>query len=138
MTQSELLEIELAQNEQIKQGHHPFVVLAELSHSGPSRHKHEFLKAVITDNYMINQARRKLSYQTVEMDLIEKCKPMWDLVQAQCSGDCFISIDITRTIAGRRTYAISAYIHICDDIDIDALVMLAKLSEVNFTELIYD
>lgn len=112
-------------SENLRKGHHPFHMLEQFKIRSEGRayfSEYVFLEAFVR----ASQHRPQSDLDNIQLDILDKAKPIWDFAEDNFSGKFFISFTIHRPLRA-PAYRLCLSLKLEDKDDADQLAVMLRL-----------
>jgi hypothetical protein len=123
-------------DKQTADGFHPFSRLQMFNNCSVDRGtSHVFVRATVSASLPLYKRRNNLTFDEVDADILELCKPVWEVADNNFKGRFHINSKIRRLVRNSRMgigdcFAIEMVLNMSKD-DLDTFLMYAKLGGVD-------
>lgn len=113
-------------NDDVSKGHHPFKMIIKLNHTGDTNALGDFpiMRARVTTwNGTVSR------YEEVQLDMLEKLGPYWDLCQAHFKSKMNFKVKVERSVREYR-YIVTVSVQFYHVDDMDNFKVMSKLHDL--------
>lgn len=125
VNETALREAERVLSENLRNGHHPFHMLEQFKIRNEGRayaSEHTFLEAFVR----VARQRSQSDLDDIQLDILDKAKPVWDFAEDKFSGKFFISFAIHRSLRD-FAYRLCLILRLENNDDADQLAVMLRL-----------